>query len=191
MSTETYVLQAGVPLQIGEDGDFLRLLESSAEVSFIYYRRGKPVRQAPAMLAGYAERFRPTIDDPEGNFDRVQLVSAVAQSVRIAIRKGADVFYDRMAGTVDVSTIAQGRSVNTIADVALPGAATVQIAPANPQRRRLDFRVSTTCRWGDANTGAARGVEVPGGIIVSAETAGAVYVYSANPGTVSITEITE
>lgn len=127
--TQTVTMQAGQRLELWEQGDYFRLMESSLPVTVTYYRNGQEVAEATAVRSGYAERFR-----GEG-FDRVAITNgATVQDVKVVVRLGQEVAYD-VPPTGDVNVVNTGGAF-TIAEPAVTSVAS-QVLAAKANRRYL------------------------------------------------------
>lgn len=83
-----FVIQAGLPVEFYEPGDFFRILASAAPVDVRFYRQGVEVGEALQVTEGYAERWRGL------GFDRFIIASATTQTLQVVARLGSDVFFD-------------------------------------------------------------------------------------------------
>lgn len=106
---------AGQIVEFFEPGDFFRLLVATDPVTVRYYRQGVEIAEAPEVVKGYAERFR------IASFDRVQVQSATAQTLQIAIRLGNDVYNDLppVGDTAIVSSVPLALDAPTLAALEL------------------------------------------------------------------------
>lgn len=108
-------------------GRYFRLLGSSTPVDVNLYQRGVVVYQAEQVDVGFY-----TI--PEGGFDRFEVVSAGAQTVKVAISNGQG-GYD---ATNITSTVMLASTIMDQAPVSVGVAATL-LAAANSARKGLRF----------------------------------------------------
>lgn len=111
-------------------GDYFRLVSSPTAVDLIFYRQNQQVATANGMDTGFYIQ-------PVGGFDRVDVISNVAQTVKIMILTG-DGGYDRF--NVDITSalanlaIAQAVTVNDPAPVSVGVAATALLAAASGRK---------------------------------------------------------
>lgn len=170
------VLAAGVGVEVTEESDFLRVIESEADdLTIIFYQQGREVARSEGIGAGYFERF-----GGQG-FDRVRVTSTAGGLVRFALRKGAQVGYDRPVGSVGISGVVDVSVGNFPAPAATGGAfaqaaATVtnasgQLRAANAARRYLlvqnnDLSGTIFVTVDGSAATAAHGIKIgPGGSI--------------------------
>lgn len=106
--SQTFTAAGTWSLQVG--GDFLRLISSPDVVDVKFFRNGAEIHSAVGMDSGFWVK-------PAGGFDRVDIVSATAQTVKIMVGSGeggydqvpinqAVVVYDRTAVSVGVTATA-------------------------------------------------------------------------------------
>jgi len=132
--TLSQALGAGQVWQLQTGGDYFRLISAPSSVNVDFYRGGAKVSQAVGMDTGF-------YCQPEGGFDRVDITSPVAQTVKIMILDG-DGGYDHF--NVDLTSslanlaIAQAATVSDSAPVVVGVAATALVA-ANSARKGLRF----------------------------------------------------
>lgn len=93
-SKETF--SAGQTREFYGDGDFFRLLETTAGINVEFFYQGREVAEMIDVEAGYAESFA----REQKRFDRIRIYSATAQDVKWVIREGSDVRYDRGAASI-------------------------------------------------------------------------------------------
>ena len=147
MSKIDVTLSAGQTVEYYEPGDFFRLLKASNPIKVEFYRNGAEISEAAGVTTGYAEKMR------VGEFDRIRIYSATAQSVEFVTRNGADVYFDAPpTGDVTVQNVNgpfthQSHTVTTTSS---------QLRPANPRRRYLLIQNN------DASTSADIYVEMDG-----------------------------
>lgn len=149
-------LTAGQVWQLQTGGSYFRLVSAPAAVNVDFYRAGAKISQAVGMDTGFYCM-------PEGGFDRVDIASPTAQTVKIMLLDG-DGGYDRF--NVDITSalanlaIAQAVAVTDAAAVSVGVAATLLVA-ANSARKglRLTNAGSAVVYLGGA------GVTVAGGAI--------------------------
>lgn len=84
----TVTMTAGQRLQFHEPGDFFRVLAATASLTVEFYANGKEIAEAIGVGAGYAEKF------DLGQFDRIAITSATAQTIQFVTRLGNIVHYD-------------------------------------------------------------------------------------------------
>lgn len=84
----TINLTAGQRVEFREPGDFFRVLAATAVLTVEFYENGREIAEAVGIGAGYAEKFE------RGNFDRIAITSATAQTVQFVTRLGNTVQYD-------------------------------------------------------------------------------------------------
>ncbi|HYD63325.1 MAG TPA: hypothetical protein VEC35_23415 [Noviherbaspirillum sp.] len=143
----TWTLQTG--------GEYFRLVTCPDPVDVKFYRGQVEVASATQMDTGFYLK-------PAGGFDRVDITSATAQTVKIMVIDG-DGGYDHfnvdISGTATMTT-KQAATVNDVAAVAV-GLAATQLVAASATRRGLRFFNAGTA---DVYLGGA-GVTVAGGAI--------------------------
>lgn len=122
-------LAPGESADYHETSDFLRVLVAPYPLEIRFYRNGHEEARAEAITEGYAERFT------AGVFDQVKIINgATAQTVKIAVRAGNQVNYDRPpTGAVTVANTGGAFAQSTVA----VGVASVQLLAANAARRYL------------------------------------------------------
>jgi hypothetical protein len=106
---------AGQRLQINGEGDFFRLLLTTSPVNIDFYFQGREIAERLEVEAGFAEQFR-TIQ-----FDRVDIVSPLAQTVQFETALGSEIRYDRGAASI---TGTVGLDAATLAALERPDAHT-------------------------------------------------------------------
>lgn len=84
----------GQRLQINGESDFFRLLATTSPVTIDFYYQGREIAERQEVEAGFAEQFR-TIQ-----FDRVDIVSPLAQTVQWETALGSEIRYDRGAASI-------------------------------------------------------------------------------------------
>lgn len=106
-----FVIQAGLPVEFYEPGDFFRILASAGPVDVRFYRQGVEVGEALQVTEGYAERWRGL------GFDRFIIASATTQTLQVVARLGSDVYFDAPpVGSTDiVSSVPLALDAATIA----------------------------------------------------------------------------
>lgn len=125
---QTVTMTAGQRLEYTEVGDFFRILAGTAPVTVEFYRQGKEVAEAVGVGAGYAEKF------DAGDFDKIAITSATAQTLQFVTRLGNVVQYDTPpVGQVTVTNNA-GNFTQVVQTV---GYASTTIKAANATRRYL------------------------------------------------------
>lgn len=159
-------IEAGKTWQLQSGGDYFRLVSCPSPVDVKFYKGGAEVASATQMDTGFYLK-------PAGGFNRVDITSADAQTVKIMILDG-DGGYDRFnvditsalqAIAVNISgaasmTVAQAGTVNDLAAVSIGVAATAIVA-ASAARKGLRF---TNAGTADIYLGGAA-VTVAGGAI--------------------------
>lgn len=153
---------AGERKEFSELSDFFRITDSSGPVTVVFYLGGKEVARAEDVSEGYAEEMA------RGEFDRVTIKSASAQTVKFVTRYGARVSYDKpptgavtLAGMQGAFTQAQKTVTN----------ASGAIFAANLYRRYLliqnnDVGADVFVTLDGAPATAANGIKIgPGGSI--------------------------
>lgn len=124
-------LSAGVPVDYQEVGDFFRILAATADMTVTFYWQGREVAKAEGVSAGYAEGFK------SGQFDKITIISATAQTIQFVTRLGNVVAYDAPpTGNVSVQNLPALQGAFTQANPAVTSAST-QIMAANAARRYL------------------------------------------------------
>lgn len=122
-------LSAGVPISWNITGRHFRLVETVGPVTITFYRRGAEISEAIDVEAGYSEWWPETAE----GFDKVEISSATAQTVKFAIRTESRVEYDRAVGNVAV-TNNRGAMNQSNPNV---GTAAFSYRPTNPNRQYL------------------------------------------------------
>lgn len=156
MQTYKQALLAGDTWRLGAGGSYFRLTGCPSPVDMTFYRGGVPIATANEMDAGFYFK-------PAGGFDRVDIYSATAQTVKVMIIDG-DGGYDHF--NVDITSalanlrIEQASNVNDLAAVSVGVAATALVA-SDAARKGLRF---TNAGAVDVYIGGA-GVTVAGGAI--------------------------
>lgn len=124
----TTTFTAGQRMEFHTPGDFFRLMAATATLDVSFYKNGREVTEANGVSVGYAERFR------DGDFDRISIYSATAQTITMATRLGNEVWNDTPPnGQVTVTNTA-GAFTNTQVTVT---SSSTTIDAANPARRYL------------------------------------------------------
>ncbi|MEC4722940.1 hypothetical protein RY831_27655 [Noviherbaspirillum sp. CPCC 100848] len=135
---------AGKPWQLQTMGDYFRLVACPLPVDVKFFRANQEIASAVQMDTGFYLK-------PAGGFDRIEVVSAQAQTIKIMVLDG-DGGYDRFnvdvtsalqAIAVNISgaaemTVKQAATINNIAPVAVGTAQTLLVA-ADATRRGLRF----------------------------------------------------
>lgn len=123
----TVTIGAGQTVQYTEANDFFRLLSSASSVDLRFYAAGRLVVESLNVNAGYAEKFK-------DQFDRVDISSALSQSVQFVTRLGNEVRYEGnvsiTSGSVAISNMS---GAFTSAGVTVTNAST-QISAAKARR---------------------------------------------------------
>lgn len=97
MITQSIIFTAGQTVKFYELGNFLRVLNASANLTIRTYKNGAILTEAVAVSAGYAEQF----DEP---YQAIEIYTATAQTVQIASRLGSQVYYDQAPnGNVNIT----------------------------------------------------------------------------------------
>lgn len=123
----TLTMSAGQTVEFAEAGDFFRLMSAAFPVDVFFYFRGAEVARSEQVSGGYAEQFA-------GNFDKLTIKSATAQTIQYVTRLGNRVQYDTPPnGNVTVTNTA-GAFVNAAATVT---SASAQLVAASASRRYL------------------------------------------------------
>jgi hypothetical protein len=146
-AASSWTLQSG--------GDYFRLVSCPSPVDVKFFRQGHEIASATQMDTGFYLK-------PAGGFDRVDIATTAAQTVKIMVLDG-DGGYDHF--NVDFSgaaavNVQQAAAVNDLAAVVVGVAATVLVA-ASATRKGLRFTNAGTV---DVYLGGA-GVTVAGGAI--------------------------
>lgn len=146
---------AGDTWQMQTGGDYFRLVSCPDPVDVKFFRAGLEVASAVQMDTGFYVK-------PAGGFDRVDITSASAQTIKIMVMRG-DGGYDRF--NVDITgeaamSVRQATTVNDLAAVSIGVAATVIVA-ADATRKGLRM---TNAGAADIYIGSA-GVTVAGGAV--------------------------
>lgn len=158
MSTYQQAIGAGETLRLRVPGDFLRLMAAPADVTITMYRNGSEISKAEGVKAGYAERNA-------AGFDEVHVYSASAQTIKLIIRNGGDVRYDRFEGDVTIIG-AQAAYANSRATVTSSGVSTLVAASASRRYvliQNNDAAVYLRITMDGVNPTTAQGIRVPPG----------------------------
>lgn len=157
-------------------GTYFRLLATSGPVDVVFYRGNAKVDEGATQVeAGY-------YSIPERGFDRVDIKSATAQTVKFAITRGRG-GYDRTIGSVDVLSlppvdIKYGAVINDMVGVTVGVTATALIT-ADATRRALRVLNNGTADiyLGGAGVTTANGCIklVPGALWVEDDAPGAAW----------------
>jgi hypothetical protein len=123
---------------------------------------------------------------PTGGFDAVEITSSLTQAVSFYIARG-QVGSNVFSGNVAVS---KPTTIDTVADVALGAGVATQIVPLDAARRQalitnLQANVNII-RVGDANVGAARGVQVAPGQTITLDGTEAIFGFDAAAESVGV-----
>lgn len=174
---QTIDFSAGQTREFLEVGDFFRYLEGVGQISVTYYKAGREITDAENIKPGYGEQFK------GGDFDRIQVTSATAQTVQIVTRYGSTVQYDAPpTGNVIVTNVPAVTIANVPA-VTLSGeqgaftqaAATVtnasgQLLAAKANRRYLLIQNNNTSGGAIYVNLAGAAAAIAGGISIEAGT---------------------
>jgi len=113
-------------------GKYFRIIEADGVVDVRIYRGSYPIAESIAVGVGFWM-------SPAGGFDRVDIVSATTQTVKVAISDGEG-GYDAMTIVGDVkASPKQGTEINQFAPVTVTHEATL-LAAADPLRRELRIK---------------------------------------------------
>lgn len=159
MSKLDVTMSAGQTVEFYEPGDFFRLLSANQPIKVEFYRNGAEISEAAGVTTGYAEKMR------IGEFDRVRIYSATAQTVSFVTRMGADVYFDAPpTGSVTIANVngAFTNSQHTVTNVS------GQLRAANAARRYLliqnnDAAGDVYVEVDGAAATVAAGVKIPPG----------------------------
>lgn len=149
-------IDAGKTWQLQTGGNYFRLVDCPDQVDVKFFKASMEVASAVQMDTGFWLK-------PTGGFDRVEIKSATAQTVKIMVIDG-DGGYDHF--NVDITSslanlrIEQASAVNDLAAVVV-GVAVTQLVAADATRKALRFTNAGTV---DVYLGGA-GVTVAGGAI--------------------------
>ena len=159
----TLTLQAGVPVEFNDLGNFFRLMSAAAPVDVRFFKMGSIKADALGIQAGYAEKFGQ-------EFDKVTLQSATTQQIQFAIRLGNSVAYDappQSQVTVMNSAGAVAQSSSTVTTTA------AQLLAAKSTRRYLMIQNNDATGIVyinfSATATAANGIKIPPGGVYVAE----------------------
>lgn len=159
MSKIDVTLTAGQTVEFYEPGDFLRLLKADSPVKIEFYRNGAEISEADGVTTGYAEKLR------TGDFDRIRITSATAQTISFVTRMGTDVFFDAPpTGSVTVQNV-NGAFTQAPATVT---SASAQLLAAKATRRYLliqnnDSSGDVFVRLDGAAATLTNGIKIPAG----------------------------
>jgi hypothetical protein len=130
MLTVSTALAAGQTVKFHDLGNFVRVLASTEPLTIRAYKNGQVLTDSPNISAGYAEQY-------EDHFDAVEVYSALAQTVQIAIRFGSMVFFDQSpTGNVTLTNPTETGGAFTQSRVDLTNV-NQQLLAANTARRYL------------------------------------------------------
>lgn len=147
-----YPLQAGVPETITVRGDYWQLVEAPGGPVSIDFEQGVKIKRK----AGSGGPAR---------YERVTLVSAVSQTVRISLgNTDGRLPYDRTTldgQAISVAVIPSANATSTPTDVEIPPGGQVPLVTANPDRLELRVEIPPDAygliRIGDATCSASIG----------------------------------
>lgn len=184
MRTLSELFTAAETKQFTVPGIYFRLLGTTGPVDVVFVRHGARVGESASQVeAGYYAL-------PEGGFDRIEITSATAQTVKFAISRGRG-GYDRTIGSVDVLSLppvtisgtpnvktALATTIDDVAAVAVGVAATLLLA-ADATRRAVRVLNNGTADiyLGGAGVTTANGCIklVPGALWVEDDAPGAAW----------------
>ena len=165
----TVKIPADTEVPVSLYGEYIRLTQSAETLRF---RIGNYEFEMEEGDRAKLPRFNS--DDPV----RIYNPGTGAITVKMIVG-GVDVVGQKLYGEVR-NTKAQ--TVETLADVAIGAGLTVEVLPADTTRREaLISNLSSnvqSIRVGDSNTGAARGLDISPGVILTLNTSAAIHVYS-------------
>jgi hypothetical protein len=128
---------AGQTKRFHFSGRFFRLIETATPVDVLFFKDGKELDRAENIEGGYAETV-------EGGFDRIEIKSAQAQSLRFLTRASSSVRIDRAVGSVSITgtpsvNVANKDAVNSAFAQSAPAVtnASGNLLAANANRRTL------------------------------------------------------
>lgn len=143
-NTLSKIFSGAATWTLGLSGTYFRLLSAPAVVDVTFYRGNQPVASATGMDTGFFCK-------PDGGFDRVDIYSGTAQTVKVMLLDG-DAGYDHF--NVDISsavsalavtvsgttstTIAQSGTVTEATPVSVGTSATLLVA-ASAARKGIRF----------------------------------------------------
>lgn len=163
MLTTTFTLTAGQTVKFIDQGNFLRVLAAALPLTVRTYKNGQILTESPSVLSGFAEKF----DDA---FNEVEIYSAGAQTVQIALRLGSDVYYDQapsgnvsITGTVTVEDTTPVNATGANTQKTVTNASTSLVA-ANANRKYLAIQNKDASGKIYINFGAA--ATVANGILI-------------------------
>lgn len=143
---------AGQRLQINGEGDFFRLLLTTSPVNIDFYFQGREIAERLEVEAGFAEQFR-TI-----KFDRVDIVSPLAQTVQFETALGSEIRYDRGAASITGTVALDGATLAALEQI-----------NARPETGLLNWNSSATMAANTPLTVFAPGANTNGAIIYMAQ----------------------
>lgn len=131
-------IAAGRTWQLQTGGDYFRLVSCPDPVDVKFFRAGQEVASATQMDTGFYLK-------PAGGFDRIDIQSATAQTIKIMVLVG-DGGYDRFnvdfSGAATIS-VKQGTTINDLPAVNIGIAATAIVA-ADATRKALRMKNAGT-----------------------------------------------
>lgn len=161
MSKLDVTMSAGQTVEFYEPGDFFRLLKADQAVKVEFYRNGAEISEAEGVTTGYAEKMR------QGEFDRVRIYSATAQTVSFVTRMGADVYFDAPpTGSVTVQNVNGAFTQAQVPAVTNSGSVVILAAKANRRYLLVQNKALTGDIFIQLNGDAATtltGIMIPAG----------------------------
>jgi len=185
LSIKEYAIAAGATLEIQRKGRFFQLMQASSSVAIVFKRNHSAIGNVDAVPEGF--RWGPLAE--ENYFDAVEITSAAAQTVSIAISAVAEAQLQRIVGNITAS-LSKAATLDSLADDSIAATSTELVAAADSDRRAImvtNLAANTDeVRVGDSGTGATNGVPVQPGETVTVETSAAIYVYNSKASAQSV-----
>ena len=175
-------------------GNFFIILTTTSPVDVEFFKNKVSTdEKAEAVLAGFSIEPLPGLITPgENYFDRVKVTSALAQTVVVAVSRGAGK-YQRTVGTVDVNSQPDLTTLTDTPDKAMVAATATLIAAAAAGRKELILQSTVgntnSVRIGGSTVSATRGILLAPGAAIVLSTSAAVWGFSAGTDTIEIVEI--
>lgn len=89
LTQNNIVLQAGIPVQFSDLGDFFRLMAANGALDVEFFYNGQLVVDGEGVTEGYSEHFT------SGQYDKIQITSAGGDTVSFVSRLGNVVDYNK------------------------------------------------------------------------------------------------
>lgn len=134
-----YALTAGTPVTL-PGGSYLRVMTANSDLTLTFFdESGTPLGEWAGVLGGFAidaHAFAEKLGLTTARFGRVQVESAVNQTVEIAVSR-VPIRFDRLTGTITTTSSAGATATQSSATA---GAASGLLLAANANRKRAWLR---------------------------------------------------